>query len=329
MNNISSKWTLRRILRETYIYIILVLTVIVFAVISKGRFLGVLNIVNILRSCSPTLLMASFATLLMITGHSDMSVGGIIGLMAVIFAYSMQARLPLVLIFVFAVAVGVVAGLINGLLVVHFKITPFVATLASMNIFHGVAKLLVPDSVDLIKGNMPENVAWFAKGKLLLNLPLAFWIGILILIACVIVQKKTIWGKYTIAIGGNRTAAQLSGINATKIVWGLYVLVGIMAAVTGMYNASYMNAGDSDVGIGAEVDVIIAVLLGGTSFYGGKGSVIKTSVAVLVLTIFTKGLSSIGVDSYWATLIKGVLFFGALFIDNVLQDSVKYKAKKH
>lgn len=310
-------WTKR--IKNVYVIIILAVVVLLFTLLSGGRFLRIPSIINIIRVSVPTVLIASLATLLMIAGNVDLSVGGNLGLSATVFAILVRGGVPFYLTLVIVVLLGFFLGAVNGFMVTKLRITSVIATLATMSLFQGIGKFLVPDGTDIIKGNMPENMNDFARGKIFLDLPAAVYLTIAIVIIVVIFQRRTILGKYTVAIGGNPTAARLSGINVNKVVWIVYILVGCMAALAGVMRASYMQAGDPDSGIGIEVDAIIAILLGGTSFYGGKGSVFKTVVAVLILVCLEKGMNMVGMDPWWAMLVKGVVFFVALILDSLLE----------
>jgi ribose/xylose/arabinose/galactoside ABC-type transport system permease subunit len=307
-----------RIVKNIYVVGILVLVIVIFALVSGGRFVRVPNIINILRICVPTMLIACTATLLMISGNVDLSVGGMLGLTAVLTALLAQAKVPFWAYLLLMLAFGCLMGGINGFLVTKLRITPVIATLATMSLFQGIGKWLVPKGTDMIKGNMPATMNAFAKGDLFLSLPLAVFVTAGIVIVLVVFQKRSVIGKYSVAIGGNMTAAQLSGINVNRILLFLYLLVGAASALSGVQRASYMQAGDANSAIGIELDAIIAILLGGTSFSGGSGSVLKTVAAVLILVCLTSGLTMIGMQPYWAMLIKGLVFFAALILDTLL-----------
>ena len=138
-----------------------------------------------------------------------------------------------------------------------------------------------------------------------------------VIVVLVIVQRKTILGKYAAAIGGNRTAAELSGINVVKWVWLLYIIVGFFAALAGMARASYMSLGDPLSGDGMELDCIIAVLLGGTAFSGGEGSVAKTIIGALIIMCVTTGLMTV-IPAYWQTVAKGSVLLFAVVLNHLL-----------
>jgi ribose transport system permease protein len=143
------------------------------------------------------------------------------------------------------------------------------------------------------------------------------------IIILVIVQRKTVLGKYAAAIGGNRLAAELSGINAVRIGWLIYVIVGFFAALAGVARASYMSLGDPLSGDGMELACIIAVLLGGTAFSGGEGSVMKTMIGAIIIICVTTGLMTV-IPAYWQTVAMGSVLIIAVVINHLLaQDKVK------
>jgi ribose/xylose/arabinose/galactoside ABC-type transport system permease subunit len=216
---------------------------------------------------------------------------------------------------------GVGMGWLNGLLVMRLRITPVIATLVTLNLFKGIALLIVPDGLSAIKGSaeklMPAWINDYARRAVLLGLPWAFYAAILVIAILAVVQRKTILGKYAAAIGGNRTAAELSGINAVRLVWVLYVLVGFFAALAGVARASYMSLGDPLSGDGMELDNIIAVLLGGTAFSGGEGSVLKTIIGALIIMCVTTGLMTV-IPAFWQVMAKGSVLLLAVVLNHLL-----------
>jgi ribose/xylose/arabinose/galactoside ABC-type transport system permease subunit len=164
---------------------------------------------------------------------------------------------------------------------------------------------------------MPAWINNYARQDVLLGLPLAFYVAVLVIVALVVVQRKTILGKYAAAIGGNPTAAALSGLNAVMVVWFLYIIVGFFAALAGVARASYMSLGDPLSGDGMETACIIAVLLGGTAFSGGEGSVAKTIVGAIIIMCVTVGLMTV-IPAYWQVLAMGSVLLIAVALNHLL-----------
>ncbi len=326
---------MRAAVKNFYIYVVLALIVILFSVVKlgqvqmfgRGHFLSQYSIINLLRTAVPILTLSGAFTLLMISGYIDLSVGSAMSLSAVVFALLILngfAFLPALLV---TLVMGVAMGGLNGLLVMRLRITPVIATLVTLNLFKGIALLIVPDGLSAIKSSagkaMPAWINDYARKGVLLGLPWAFYAAILVIAILAVVQRKTILGKYAAAIGGNRTAAELSGINAVRLVWVLYMIVGVFAALAGVARASYMSLGDPLSGDNMELDNIIAVLLGGTAFSGGEGSVLKTIVGALIIMCVTTGLMTV-IPAFWQTMAKGSVLLLAVVLNHLL---VRERAK--
>jgi ribose/xylose/arabinose/galactoside ABC-type transport system permease subunit len=316
-------------IKKLYIYIVLVLIVAVFSVVKlgqveffgRGHFLSPDSIVNLLRSAVPILTLSGAFTLLMISGYIDLSVGSAMSLSAVVFSWMILNGASFLPAFVVTLVMGIGLGFLNGFLVMKLRITPVIATLVTLNLFKGIALLIVPEGFSAIKSSagkpMPAWINDYARLDVLLGLPWAFFVAILVIVVLVVVQRKTILGKYAAAIGGNRTSAELSGINAVKWVWLLYIIVGFFAALAGTARASYMSLGDPLSGDGMELDCIIAVLLGGTAFSGGEGSVAKTIVGALIIMCLTTGLMTV-IPAFWQTMAKGGVLIVAVVLNSLL-----------
>jgi ribose/xylose/arabinose/galactoside ABC-type transport system permease subunit len=248
--------TLRSNIKRYYIYVVLALIVFVFSVVKldevsffgRGHFLSPDSVINILRSAVPILTVSGAFTLLMISGYIDLSVGSAMSLSAVVFSLMILNGFSFLPAFIITLILGCGLGFINGYLVMKLRITPVIATLVTLSLFKGIALLIVPDGLSAIKSNadkvMPAWINDYARKDVLLGLPWAFWVAVLVIAVLIIVQRRTLLGKYAAAIGGNRLAAELSGINAVRMVWLLYIIVGFFAALAGMARASYMSLGD-------------------------------------------------------------------------------------
>ena len=257
----------------------------------------------------------------MISEHIDLSVGSAMSLSAVIFAWLILNGFSFLPALLLTLIAGVGMGALNGYLVMRLRITPVIATLVTLSLFKGTALLIVPFGSSAIKSTaeqtMPGWINNFARQEVLLGLPMAFYVAVFVIIMLIIVQNKTLLGKYAAAIGGNRTAAELSGINVVLVVWILYTIVGFFAALAGVARASYMSLGDPLSGDGMELACIIAVLLGGTAFSGGEGSVAKTMVGAIIIMCVTIGLMTV-IPAYWQTLATGTVLLVAVALNHLL-----------
>ncbi len=319
----KNKYSFNKLVKDVYVYAILLAVVIVLSLIKgdifqRGNFLYPANITNIMRMSVPILIISSAFTFIMISGHIDLSVGSLLSLTSVfysILAINGFGFLPSLLL---TLVLGVALGGINGWLVMKMRITPVIATLITMNVYQGIARYLVPAGEPAIQGSaMPDWVGDLARKEIVAGLSWAFIVTIIIVIALVIVKNKTILGKYTCAIGGNRTAAELSGINAVKTVWILYIILGVFSSFAGVVRASYLSIGQPYTGMGVETEAIIAVLLGGTVFTGGEGSVVKSVIGALIIVCLTLGLKTV-IPEYWQSLAKGVVLVLAVALNHVL-----------
>jgi ribose/xylose/arabinose/galactoside ABC-type transport system permease subunit len=321
--------TLRGSIKTFYIYIVLVLIVIIFSVaklgqvefFGRGHFLSPDAVVNLFRVAVPILTVSGAFTLLMISGYIDLSVGSAMSLSAVVFAFLIRQGVTFGIALPVTLVLGIGCGALNGLLVMKLRITPVIATLVTLNLFKGAALLIVPHGLSAIKSvpgrPMPAWINNYARANLFLGLPWAFYVAVLVIAVLVLVQKRTVLGKYAAAIGGNRLAAELSGINVVRMVWLLYIIVGFFAALAGTARASYMSLGDPLSGDGMELDCIIAVLLGGTAFSGGEGHVAKTVVGALIIMCVTTGLMTV-IPSYWQNWAKGTVLVAAVVLNHLL-----------
>jgi len=320
---------LRHFLRNYYIYIVLFLVVALlsmanldrFDLFERGNFLNKNNIVNILRISAPILVIAGAFTLLMVSGYIDLSVGSAMSLSAVVYALLAINGVPFLPAFALTVLVGVALGAINGLLVVRLKITPVIATLITLSFYKGIALLLVEDGVSAIKsGGGLKMPGWFndyGRDGILFKLPAAFWIAVLVTVVLIVLQNRSVLGKYAAATGGNPTAARLSGINTGRVVFLLYVLVGIAAALAGVARSSFMSLGDPLSGDGMELTAILVVLLGGTAFSGGEGRVLRSFIGALIIMCLTVGMLTI-VPAYYQTLVIGAALLAAAASNHVI-----------
>jgi len=309
-------------LRNYYIYFVLVAIILglsaanldSYGLFERGNFLYKKNIINILRVSAPLITLSGAFCLLMVSGYIDLSVGSAMSLSAVIYALLAINGVPFVLAFAITVVVGAGLGVINGFLVVRLKITPVIATLITLSFYKGIALLLVQDGVSAIKSGgglkMPSWFNSYGREGVLLGLPMAFWIAAGVILVLVIAQNRTLLGKYAAATGGNPTAATLSGINTNRVVFLLYIIVGVTAALAGIARSSFMSLGDPLSGDGMELNAILVVLVGGTAFSGGEGRVLRSFIGALIIMVLTVGMLTL-VPAYFQTLVIGAALLTA------------------
>lgn len=309
-------------LRNYYIYFVLVAVILglsaanldSYGLFERGNFLYKKNIINILRVSAPLITLSGAFCLLMVSGYIDLSVGSAMSLSAVIYALLAINGVPFVLAFAITVVVGAGLGVINGFLVVRLKITPVIATLITLSFYKGIALLLVQDGVSAIKSGgglkMPSWFNSYGREGVLLGLPMACWIAAGVILVLVIAQNRTLLGKYAAATGGNPTAATLSGINTNRVVFLLYIIVGVTAALAGIARSSFMSLGDPLSGDGMELNAILVVLVGGTAFSGGEGRVLRSFIGALIIMALTVGMLTL-VPAYFQTLVIGAALLTA------------------
>ena len=309
-------------LRNYYIYFVLVAVILglsaanldSYGLFERGNFLYKKNIINILRVSAPLITLSGAFCLLMVSGYIDLSVGSAMSLSAVIYALLAINGVPFVLAFAITVVVGAGLGVINGFLVVRLNITPVIATLITLSFYKGIALLLVQDGVSAIKSGgglkMPSWFNSYGREGVLLGLPMACWIAVGVILVLVIAQNRTLLGKYAAATGGNPTAATLSGINTNRVVFLLYIIVGVTAALAGIARSSFMSLGDPLSGDGMELNAILVVLVGGTAFSGGEGRVLRSFIGALIIMALTVGMLTL-VPAYFQTLVIGAALLTA------------------
>jgi ribose/xylose/arabinose/galactoside ABC-type transport system permease subunit len=280
-----------------------------FFALQSENFFAVSNYFNVLKACAMIVITGTGATLLMMTSNFDLSTGSNVAFTGVFYTLLASKGVALLPAAALAVGGGVAFGVINGSLVAGFNLPPFIASLGMMYVGRGLALILCNGRS--IRDNLPTSIYALAQGQVLeVPIPalfIAFFVAIF-----VVVERKTLLGKYSLAIGGNRNAAYFSGIPTARIVFLLYVIVGGLAGFSGVLTASRFGAGDPRSGTQFEFDVILAIILGGTSLKGGKGSVLGTLLGALVVAVLDNGLNMLNVLTFWQSILKGAILVLAI-----------------
>lgn len=294
---------------------VLLLLMAVMAVLTP-QFLTPTNLTNVLRQTSMVIISACAATMVMISGGLDISVGGVLALTGVVAAKLAVSGYPLGLAILIGGLSGALIGAINGFLIVGLKITPVIATLGTMNVARGLA-FLISGGRAVVTG-LPADFR-LAGRSYVGPIPTPVIIMAVVFIIFYFLLHHTLLGKYTYAIGGNRETARLSGIPVGRVQFVLYMLVGLMTGVAGIIMASRLASGQPDVGYGFEFDVIVAVILGGTSLAGGEGSVFGTLIGALIVGVLANGLNLLGVHTFYQYVLQGVVLIFAVLLDMTLK----------
>lgn len=287
--------------------LILVLIMVILSCISN-KYLTVNNLINIVRQESTLIIIACAATMLMISGGMDLSPAGVIALTSVVFAKLCVAGISIPLAALLSLLVGVAAGTFSGLLVVLANVPPMIATLGTWYITKGLA-YAISNSYAIVQG-LPANFGWV--NRYIGPFPLMVVIAVAVFAVFYILLNRTLLGKYAYAIGGNSETARLSGIKVNLVRCVLYILTALMS--------SRINSGDPNLSTsGIEFEIIVAIILGGTSLLGGQGSLIGTLIGALILGNLSNGMNLLGIGTVYQFIVEGAVLVVAVVLDLTLK----------
>ncbi|MDU8923612.1 ABC transporter permease [Pasteurellaceae bacterium LIM206] len=328
--------SLKKIISKLGIGLVLLFMILGMS-LTSDVFLSTNNILNILLQVSVICVISVGMTYVILTGGIDLSVGSIVALSAVclgLFTHwgidllgespSRTAVLAVGLLSVIgAIIVGALCGYINGFVIVYGKVTPFITTLGMMGIARGLALTLSNGKTIY---NFPEPLRFFGNGQLAVTenfgIPIPVIIALLVVLISFYVLTQTVFGRQIYALGGNREAVRLSGINVNKLEIKTYVINGALSAIGAVILVGRLNAAQPIAGTGYELDAIAATVIGGTSLMGGIGSVISTSIGALIMGVLQNGLTLLNVTSYLQRLIIGLVIILAVFLDQLRRGEV-------
>lgn len=297
----------------------LIALVVVFSLASPN-FMQTQNILAILQATSVNGVLAIAATLVIITGGIDLSVGTLMTFCAVIAGVILTfLGLPLPLGVLGAILAGTASGLVSGVVIAKLKVPPFIATLGMMLILKGLS--LVISGTRPIYFNDTPGFTQISQGSLIGALIPALPIpnGVLILFGVALIAAfvlgKTALGRYTFALGSNEEAVRLSGVNVDRWKIAIYATAGSICGVAGLLIASRLNSAQPALGQGYELDAIAAVVIGGTSLSGGRGTVLGTLIGALIISVLANGLRILSVAQEWQTVVTGTIIILAVYAD--------------
>ncbi|MDR1781893.1 MAG: ribose ABC transporter permease [Bacilli bacterium] len=299
-------------LRNYMVFIAFVLLFIVLSFLSPA-FLTSDNLLLVLRQISINGLIAAGMTYVILTGGIDLSVGSILGFSSMSAVLILNSGVPSVIAIIAALAIGTALGLFNGFFIAKFKLQPFIVTLATVSIIRGLT-LVISNSMPVSVRNGAQDYLNIGQGYFL-GIPIPVYVLIIVFLLFWFILMKLPFGKKIYSIGGNEEVARLSGINTdrTKII--IYGMIGFTCALAGVILSARLGSASPQAGTGYELDAIAAVVIGGTTLAGGKGSISATFIGVLLIGILSNGLNLLGIQSEYQNIVKGAVILLAVLID--------------
>ena len=285
----------------------LILELIIFASLSP-YFFSSTNFSNIGRAMVIIGIGSIGATIVIISGGFDLSVGSVMAASGMLAAFVINQGQSNLVGVVLALMLGCVIGLLNGFVIGYLRINPLIATLAMLSIVRGLAYIISGGDAVVV-----SNSSFLAIGTdSIFGIPITVWIFVTLFLSVGFLMPRTHFGRYVYAIGSNSRAARLAGIFVNRWTLVFYAFSGTTAALAGYVTVARTGQAEPSANIGAELDMITAVILGGASLSGGKGRLVGTFLAIVVLAILANGLILIGVPSYWQLPVKGCVLMGAI-----------------
>ena len=313
----------RELIKKLQPLIALVVLVIALSLLSD-KFLTFANQRNILLQISVNLCVSIGMTLIILTGGIDLSVGAVLALTGAVAAGLLKNGMALKFFgaalqftafgaIVAGIVVGLAFGWFNGIAITRFRLPPFVATLGTLSIARGFTMLWT--------GGFPitdlgPKFGFIGVG-FWLRVPMAVWITAALVVIFHIVSRQTTLGRYIYAVGGNERATRFSGINVNRVKLRVYALGGGLAAVAGLIVTARLDAADPNAGFGYELDSIAAVVIGGASLSGGRGSILGTVLGCLIIGVLNNGLFLLDVSPFWQQVVKGFVILAAVAADKI------------
>ena len=307
----KEKFSITTLLSKGKIVAIFVLMCIILTIL-KPSFIQPSNIINVFRQISIVAILAMGALLVIITGGIDLSPGSIVAVSGVVAAmFASSPEIPVFIAIAAGLLTGAVCGLFNGVIIAKGKIPPFIVTLGMMSIGKGLAYVLSDGKP--ISG-LSSSFEFIGR-KSILGIPVPILIMAVIVIFTWVLMNKRIFGKHVYAIGGNETAARVSGIHVDRIKILVYTFAGTMAGLGGTVLAARIATGHPNSGDGYEMDAITAAVIGGASLSGGIGTIGGTIIGALIIGVLTNGLDLLGVSAYYQQIAKGLIIIAAVLMD--------------
>ena len=299
---------------RTELYLVGLLAVLfLFFSVTSDVFLTVNNLKTLVRQVSIYGIIAIGMLVVIISAGIDLSVGSVTGLSGVVAALCMAGGMPIFISLIIALVSGLIVGLVNGILVHDGKVPPFIATMGTMTVVRAIIMLLT--NASMISGQ-PQSFKRIAQTEIL-KIPFLFIVWVIMIIIAWFITKKTVFGRNVYAIGSNREAARLSGINIRKTIYGVYIFSAFVCSIAGILLTARLGNGVPTAGAGYELDAIASAVVGGASLDGGTGSVIGTVLGSMIMATLRQGGVLLGVNAFVLEIIIGSLIVVAVLIDKL------------
>ncbi len=309
----EKKDDIKMLFRDNIVVLFLLLIIVILSIASP-YFLNLGNLMDVAKQASINGIIALGMTYVITTGGIDLSVGAVWALSGVVVALLMNAGVAWPLACAAGIAVGILCGLSTGLLVTKGKMQPFIATLATMNVYRGIA-LIITGGYTVY--NLPASFREIGGGMLLDIIPMPVIVFAVIFLISWFIFSKQVKGRHLTAIGNNMEAARLSGIGVEKTICWAYIYSGIMCAIGGgIVATARLSAAEPTIGSGAELDAIAAVVIGGTSMSGGESRISGTLVGAVLISAMNNGLTLLNVPTYYKIVVVGLILIAAMLLDS-------------
>jgi rhamnose transport system permease protein len=306
----------RYLLRHEAILAALLVVALAVLAMQSDRFFTVENLLNQGRLMAEVGLVALAMTFVIVTAGIDLSVGSILGLVAILLGVFWQKLgIPLPLAMFLGVVVGGLAGLVNGIIITRFRVPPLIATLATLALYRGLAEGI--SQARSVRG-YPEWFFVLGQGEVL-GVPTQLWIFLVCAVVAAIVLGMSTFGRATYATGANIVAARFSGIPVDRTILLIYTASGLIAGLAAIIFVSRVSTTRSDMGTGLELDVITAVVLGGTSIFGGRGTIVGTLLGLILMQALKNGLALAGVKGDGTIVVIGLILIATIIISNLVR----------
>jgi simple sugar transport system permease protein len=270
------------------------------------------NLLNVLRQSAPLLIVAATMTLVITTGGIDLSVGSTLALVGALAAIALRAGMPGTVVLAGGLALGAIIGAINGYFIAFAGMPPFIVTLGTLSVVRGIALLITQGfSVPI------ENDGWFVelgRGRLL-GIPTPALVAIAVLLASWVALRHTRFGRYVVGVGTNAEGVRRAGVSVRNVTMKVYMLSGAAAALAGLITTARLGSGSSNQGVGFELAVIAAVVLGSTNLFGGSGTILGTLLGALTIAVIGNGLILINVSPFYTQIIQGAIMLLAIWLN--------------